>query len=72
MSTGQLALTTYVAHVLVGMGTLEAMGRLEDQTLGWAVSTSLVFSIAAIISSWLWRRRFSRGPLEALMRRIAG
>lgn len=72
VSTGQLALTTYVAHVLVGMGILEAMGRLEDQTLGWAVSTGIVFSIAAIIYSWLWRRRFARGPLEALMRRIAG
>lgn len=72
VSTGQLALTTYVAHVLVGMGILEAMDRLEDQTLAWAVSTSIAFSILAIIYSWLWRRRFSRGPLEALMRRIAG
>ncbi|MEZ5217282.1 MAG: DUF418 domain-containing protein [Ilumatobacteraceae bacterium] len=72
VSTGQLALTTYVAHVLVGMGILEALERLEDQTLGWAVSTSIVFSIVAIISSWLWRKRFARGPLEALMRRIAG
>ena len=72
VSTGQLALTTYVAHVLIGMGVLEAMDRLEDQTLGWAVATSIVFSVAAVISSWLWRRRFARGPLEALMRRIAG
>lgn len=72
VSTGQLALTIYVAHVLIGMGTLEAMGRLEDQTLGWAVLTSAAFSVAAIVAAWAWRRRFSRGPLEALMRRIAG
>jgi uncharacterized membrane protein YeiB len=72
LSTGQLALTIYVAHVLVGMGILEAMGRLEDQTLGWAVWTSVLFSAAAILFSWLWRRRFARGPLEALMRRVAG
>lgn len=72
VSAGQLALTIYVAHVLIGMGVLDAMGRLDDQTLGWAVSASIVFSAVAIISSWLWRRRFARGPLEALMRRIAG
>lgn len=72
VSTGQLALTIYVAHVLIGMGTLEAMGRLEDQTLGWAVLTGLAFSGAAVVASWVWRRRFARGPLEAVMRRIAG
>ena len=32
IATGQLALTLYVAHVVLGMGTLEAVGRLEDQT----------------------------------------
>jgi uncharacterized membrane protein YeiB len=72
VSTGQLALTIYVAHVLVGMGVLEEMGRLDDQTLGWAVWTSVLFSAGAILFSWLWRRRFARGPLEALMRRVAG
>ena len=72
VSTGQLALTIYVGHVLIGMGTLEAFGRLEDQTLEWAVGTSLIFSATAILFSWLWRRRFDRGPLEALMRRVAG
>lgn len=72
VSTGQLALTIYVAHVLVGMGVLEEMGRLDDQTLGWAVWTSVLFSAAAILFSWLWRRRFARGPLEELMRRAAG
>ncbi len=72
VSTGQLALTIYVAHVLIGMGTLEAMGRLENQTLPWAVVTSLAFSAAAIVASTLWRRRYARGPLEAIMRRVAG
>lgn len=72
VSTGQLALTIYLAHVLVGMGTLEAMGRLDNQSLGWAVVTSLVFSIVAIAFSWLWRRRYDRGPLEWVMRRVAG
>ena len=67
--TGQLALSIYVAHVLVGMGILDTMGRLENQSLVWAVGTSAVFSAAAIAVSWVWRYRFRRGPLEALMRR---
>ncbi|NOX31135.1 MAG: DUF1624 domain-containing protein [Actinobacteria bacterium] len=72
VSTGQLALTIYLAHVFVGMGILESMGRLENQTLEWAVVTSLIFSVVAIVFSWAWRRRYQRGPLEWVMRRVAG
>lgn len=72
VSTGQLALTIYLGHVFVGMGLLESMGRLEDQTLAWAVLSSLAFSAAAIVASTAWRRRFRRGPLEWVMRRVAG
>jgi len=72
VSTGQLALTIYLVHVLVGMVLLDAFGRLDNQTLTWAVSTSMAFCAAAILFSWAWRRRFERGPLEAVMRRVAG
>jgi len=72
VSTGQLALTIYLAHVFVGMGVLEAMERLENQTLEWALTTSFVFCSAAILFSWAWRRRYQRGPLEWVMRRVAG
>lgn len=72
VSTGQLALTIYVAHVLLGMGILESIGRLEDESLGWAVTTALVFSVLSILASWAWRRRFDRGPLEWVMRKVAG
>jgi uncharacterized membrane protein YeiB len=70
--TGQLALTLYVAHVIVGMGILEAMGRLEDQSLPYIVTASLVFSAAATAWSTWWRRRHDRGPLEWVMRRLSG
>ncbi|MCP5024989.1 MAG: DUF1624 domain-containing protein [Actinomycetia bacterium] len=72
VSTGQLALTIYLAHILVGMGILEAMDRLENQSLEWAITTSLIFSLAVIPCCWAWRRRFDRGPLEWVMRRAAG
>ncbi|MCP4223435.1 MAG: DUF418 domain-containing protein, partial [Actinomycetia bacterium] len=29
-------------------------------------------SAAAIAFSWAWRRRYQRGPLEWVMRRVAG
>lgn len=72
VSTGQLALTIYIAHVLVGMAILEAVGRLENQTLSFALAASFVFSVTSILFAWAWRKRFRRGPFEALMRRIAG
>ncbi len=72
VATGQLALTIYVAHVVLGMGTLEAIGRLTDQTLPFAFTSALVFVAIAIIFSTVWRKRFRRGPLEAVMRRVSG
>lgn len=70
--TGQLALTHYVAHVLVGMGCLEALGFLENGNARIAVIASLVFFASAYLFSVVWRRFFSRGPLEWVLRKLAG
>ncbi len=70
IATGQLALTIYVAHVVIGMGTLEALGRLENQTPAFAIGSAAVFCATAVVFAHLWRRRFRRGPLEWLMRRV--
>ncbi len=69
-ATGQLALTLYVAHVVIGMGTLEAMGRLNDQSLVFALGASFVFCLACIIFAHFWRSRFKRGPVEVMMRAV--
>ncbi len=68
VATGQLALTLYVAHVVVGMGTLDALGLMEDHTLPFALMASVVFCAAGVVFAYLWRSRFKRGPLEAFMR----
>ncbi len=68
VATGQLALTLYVAHVVIGMGLLEALGRLEHQTPAFAVGSALVFSALSVLFAHLWRQRFNRGPLEWIMR----
>ena len=70
-------------YVLAGAGTTvliicgsiwlgEHLPQKKTEPLGWAVLTGLIFSTAAIVFSWAWRRRCNRGPLEALMRRVAG
>lgn len=70
VATGQLALTLYVAHVVIGMGFLEVIGKLENQTLQFAVISAVVFSALAVIFSYYWRKRFQRGPLEWVMRKV--
>jgi len=70
VATGQLALTLYVAHVIIGMGFLEVLGALENQTLLFSMGSSFIFCTVSIIFSYFWRQRFSRGPLESIMRYI--
>jgi uncharacterized protein len=68
VATGQLALTLYVAHVVVGMGTLDSIGRLENQTLPFSLLASGIFFTASVLFAHAWRNRFERGPIEMLMR----
>ncbi|MCR8964921.1 heparan-alpha-glucosaminide N-acetyltransferase domain-containing protein [Brevibacillus halotolerans] len=72
VSTGQLALTHYVGHVFIGFSILQYIGRLENQTLAFAVSYSLAFFVIAAVLSAFWRNKYSRGPLESLMRKCSG
>ena len=70
VATGQLALTIYVGHVVTGMGALESIGRLEHQPLPFALQAAAVFCAAGVVFAHLWRSRFKRGPLEAIMRTL--
>lgn len=70
VSTGQLALSIYFAHVIVGLGILESMGKLGQQSLVFATSAALVFSASSVLFAYLWRLKFSRGPFEFAMRKL--
>ncbi|WP_170604724.1 DUF418 domain-containing protein [Ruegeria arenilitoris] len=66
---GRQSLTLYMSHILLGMGLLEATGRLNGslsapQVFFYAVTFCTVSSVFAL----LWSRKFKQGPLEALMR----
>ncbi len=71
-ATGELVLTVYFAHVVLGMGALEVMGRLDSQTLGFAVGAAAVFVATAVVFAVVWRRFYRRGPVEWAMRRLSG
>lgn len=70
--TGQLSLTLYVAHVILGMGVLEAMGLLTNQTINVSLMSALIFCIFGMLFSVLWLKYFKTGPLEWLFRKVAG
>lgn len=70
-ATGKLSLTLYVAHVIIGMGILEAIGRLEDQSIVFAMESALVFCLLGTVFSTLWLWRFESGPLEWVFRKLA-
>ena len=79
--TGQLTLSHYIIHLTLGNILLAALtgkhytGLLEEEapTAPAAIlAYSVAFYAASILFSYLWRRRFSNGPLEMLMRKLSG
>jgi len=68
--SGQLALSIYVAHVVIGLGVLDDLGLLGQMSMETALVAALLWCVASIAGSHLWRRRVKRGPLEWLMRTV--
>lgn len=69
--TGKMSLTLYVAHVIIGMGILESIGLLENQTVNFSLLSALIFCIFSVIFSVTWIRFFKIGPLEWVFRKAA-
>lgn len=68
--TGQLALTIYIIHGTIGIWAVEWAGVKPSRTLGWVIGYSAILYAILILLSTLWRRKFDRGPVEAIMRRL--
>lgn len=67
---GRMALTLYMAHILLGMGTLEAMGQLDGSLTPQAIfGFSLGFCAFSMLLTWVWNLMSRSGPLEMLMRK---
>jgi uncharacterized protein len=72
--TGQLALTFYVAHVIIGMGMVDSLlGKpLGTYTIDFSLGYALLFSLACVAFALVWRKFFASGPLEWVMRKVTG
>lgn len=71
-NTGQLALTFYVAHVVLGMGIIEAVNpsKMGAYTVEFSVGYALIFSLLCIVFANLWLNYKNHGPLEWIMKLI--
>ncbi|KKO55412.1 DUF418 domain-containing protein [Paenibacillus sp. DMB20] len=68
--TGQLSLSHYIGHVVIGLGMLHITGYLENGSLVFAMAYGCLYFIIAIIFSHIWRKWMTRGPIELLMRKL--
>ncbi len=70
--TGKLALTFYVAHVIVGMGIMfvfipEKIGKLSIE---FSIIYSIVFGLLCVIFANFWLKNKQIGPLEWIIRKV--
>lgn len=70
--TGQLALTFYVAHVVIGIGIVEEFSstKLGEFAIEFSVLYALAFNLLCIQFSIIWLRYKKAGPLEWIMRKM--
>lgn len=70
--TGQLALTFYVAHVIIGMGIIEAINpsKIGNYSAEFSFAYALGFSMLCILFAVIWRKYNKSGPLEWMMRKV--
>lgn len=71
---GQLALTFYVAHVIIGMGIIEVInpGKMGNYPIEFSVVYALLFSILCIFFATYWLKKRKIGPVEWLMKKLIG
>lgn len=72
VSTGQLSLTLYIAHIFIGMGVLDGLGVIGNQSIDVAVIAAFTFCGFSILFSAYWRAWFRYGPVESIYRKIIG
>ena len=72
VATGQMALTWYFAHIVLGLGALVMLGLVGAEQLPVAAGYGVLFFAGAVLVSTAWKSRSQYGPLEWIMRRVAG
>ena len=70
--TGRLALSFYMAHILLGMGLVEILfgPKLGRFSLVFSIMYSVFFCAVCVLFANVWLRRYEVGPVEWLMRKL--
>jgi len=70
--TGKLALTFYVAHVILGMGIIEIIfpNSLGTYSIEFSIGYAFFFSMTCIVFARIWLKQHKTGPLEWIIQRI--
>ncbi len=73
-SAGQMSLTVYIGHVLLGLAVVPLFhNACGEVAYSYAVTLFMVtVMVGQIFLAQVWCRRFGRGPLELLLRRLSG
>lgn len=71
-TTGQLAFTHYIAHIIVGILSAYLFFGENSLSVSQAFLYAGIFCMLLMGFSVLWRKKFKRGPLSLLMRSITG
>ncbi len=71
-NTGQLALTFYIAHVIIGMGCIEIVNptKMGEYTINFSFLYALFFIIICLIFAIINRKYAKHGPVEWIMRKL--
>ncbi|QTA86602.1 DUF418 domain-containing protein [Desulfonema magnum] len=70
-TAGQLSLTFYAAHVLLGINILDMLEYGEEEGIVFSVTSALVFLTGAFMFASFWKKRWKKGPLEWVMREFS-
>ncbi len=66
---GKMALTHYLIHVLV-IVLMQMIDQLAYHDEIFVIGISLVTFVCMLLFSQIWHRKFDRGPIELLMRKV--
>ncbi len=69
---GRISLTLYIGHILIGIGAMEAFGLIGQLSEAQSVSAALTFCVGSVGFAVFWLSIYKSGPLETLMRKLAG
>jgi len=72
VAAGQLSLTLYIGHAVVGAGALYALGRLDDHSIWFVLAYWLGYFVLSVAFATWWRGRYALGPVEWVMRAVSG